>query len=112
MVPAHRDARGSLAHRYIAIYRSIYRRDISAQQGGSMFHEQDAWFDCGPGRKGWDGFEPFMKGWFWTGGGRRGGPFRGGRIFEQGDLKYVILQLLEEKPRHGYEVIKALEERF
>jgi len=41
----------------------------------------------------------------------RGGP-RGGRVFDQGDLKYVILQLLEEKPRHGYEVIKAIEERF
>ena len=33
-------------------------------------------------------------------------------MFEQGDLKYVILQLLEEKPRHGYEIIKALEDRF
>jgi len=33
-------------------------------------------------------------------------------MFEQGDLKYVILQLLQEKPRHGYEIIKALEERF
>jgi DNA-binding PadR family transcriptional regulator len=33
-------------------------------------------------------------------------------MFEQGDLKYVILQLLSEKPRHGYEIIKALEERF
>ena len=33
-------------------------------------------------------------------------------MFEQGDLKYVILQLLDEKPRHGYEIIKALEERF
>jgi DNA-binding PadR family transcriptional regulator len=32
--------------------------------------------------------------------------------FERGDLKYVILSLLEEKPRHGYEVIRALEERF
>ena len=36
---------------------------------------------------------------------------RGGRMFEQGDLKFVILQLLEEKPRHGYEIIKDLEER-
>ena len=33
-------------------------------------------------------------------------------MFEQGDLKYVILRLLEEKPRHGYEIIKALEERM
>jgi DNA-binding PadR family transcriptional regulator len=55
---------------------------------------------------------PDFTGWF--GGGRRGrgGPFRGGRMFEQGDLKYVILQLLDEKPRHGYEIIKALEDRF
>jgi len=70
------------------------------------------WVDCSPGGgRGWDFDRDFM-GWF--GGGRRGrgGPFRGGRMFEQGDLKYVILQLLEEKPRHGYEIIKALEERF
>jgi DNA-binding PadR family transcriptional regulator len=33
-------------------------------------------------------------------------------LFEQGDLKYVILRLLEEKPRHGYEIIKELEGRF
>src|SRR5688572_18580383 len=65
----------------------------------------------GAGRGGW-GFDPDFMGWF--GGGRRGrgGPFRGGRMFEQGDLKYVILQLLDEKPRHGYEIIRALEDRF
>jgi len=40
--------------------------------------------------------------------GRRGG---GGRMFEQGDLKLVVLKLLDEKPRHGYEIIKALEEK-
>jgi DNA-binding PadR family transcriptional regulator len=34
------------------------------------------------------------------------------RLFERGDLKYVILELVAEKPRHGYEVIRALEERF
>lgn len=34
-----------------------------------------------------------------------------GRIFERGDLKYVILDLLQEKPRHGYEIIRALEDR-
>ncbi len=32
-------------------------------------------------------------------------------MFEQGDLKFVILRLLDEKPRHGYDVIKELEER-
>ena len=44
-----------------------------------------------------------------------GGPGRGrGRrqMFESGEIKFVILRLLKEKPRHGYEVMKALEERM
>lgn len=35
-----------------------------------------------------------------------------GRMFGKGDLKYVFLDLLREKPRHGYDLIRALEERF
>ncbi|MDD5493841.1 MAG: PadR family transcriptional regulator, partial [Dehalococcoidia bacterium] len=34
------------------------------------------------------------------------------RLFEKGDLKYVILDLLKDKPMHGYEVMRALEDRF
>jgi DNA-binding PadR family transcriptional regulator len=34
------------------------------------------------------------------------------RMFEKGDLKYVILDLLKDKPAHGYEIIRALEDRF
>ena len=50
---------------------------------------------------------------FWGGRGRsRGGPFGGGRMFDQGHLKFVILRLLAEKPRHGYEIIKEIEDRF
>ncbi len=62
------------------------------------------------GRWGWGGFDGFGPE-FW---GPRGRHRRGrmGRVFEQGDLKYVILRLLQEKPRHGYEVIKELEDRF
>jgi len=44
--------------------------------------------------------------WFHSGGHGRG------QVFERGDLKYVILELVAEKPRHGYDVIQALEERF
>src|ERR1700749_2582061 len=44
--------------------------------------------------------------------GRHGPRGRAARFFEQGDLKYVILRLLEEKPRHGYDIIKELEGRF
>ena len=36
---------------------------------------------------------------------------REGRQFDSGDLKLVILAMLAEKPRHGYEIIKALGER-
>lgn len=56
------------------------------------------------------GFDP---GAFWAGRGKsRGGPFGGARMFDQGHLKFVILRLLAEKPRHGYEIIKEIEERF
>ncbi|MDB5433253.1 MAG: transcriptional regulator, PadR-like family [Caulobacter sp.] len=44
--------------------------------------------------------------------GRRG--MRGermGRFFEHGDLRLVILSMLAEQPAHGYEIIKALEEK-
>jgi DNA-binding PadR family transcriptional regulator len=43
----------------------------------------------------------------WT--NQRGRRFRW-RIFERGDLKFVILRLVSEKPMHGYEVMQALEE--
>jgi DNA-binding PadR family transcriptional regulator len=49
---------------------------------------------------------------------RQHGPGRHGprrmrrQWFESGEVKYVILRLLKEKPRHGYEVIKALEEKM
>ena len=34
----------------------------------------------------------------------------GGRKLGSGELQLVILALLEERPRHGYEIIKSLEE--
>jgi DNA-binding PadR family transcriptional regulator len=37
---------------------------------------------------------------------------RPSRIFEKGDLKYVILNLLKDKPSHGYEIIRAMEEHL
>ena len=36
---------------------------------------------------------------------------RAERVFDQGDLKFVILKLVAEQPRHGYEIIKAIEEK-
>ncbi len=42
----------------------------------------------------------------------RGHHRRGGRVFDQGDLRWVILQLIADKPSHGYELIKTIEERL
>jgi DNA-binding PadR family transcriptional regulator len=48
------------------------------------------------------------------GGGPRhfgfGGGMRTARMLASGDLQLLILRLLSEKPRHGYEIIKAIEE--
>ncbi len=43
--------------------------------------------------------------------GRGGNAFRIGRMLADGDLRLIVLALLEEAPRHGYEIIKALEEK-
>ena len=48
--------------------------------------------------------------WGHGGGGGRMGRGGLGRFFAHGDLRLVILNLIAEKPRHGYEVIKAIEE--
>src|ERR1700739_4944238 len=53
-------------------------------------------------------------------GGRHGGGFgggmnpddmRAGRMLAQGDLRLIALALIAEAPRHGYEIIKLLEEK-
>jgi DNA-binding PadR family transcriptional regulator len=59
--------------------------------------ERDWFFGMGP----WE---------WWPGYGRRRGGRRRRHWFEPGDMKYVILKLLREKPMHGYEVMKELEE--
>ena len=41
-----------------------------------------------------------------------GGRGRRGRVFDSGDLRFVILKLISEKPSHGYELIKEIEDRL
>lgn len=41
-----------------------------------------------------------------------GGRFRGPKLFDAGALRYIVLQLISEKPRHGYEIIKEIEEQI
>lgn len=36
---------------------------------------------------------------------------RGPKMFDAGALRYVVLQLIADQPRHGYEIIKEIEER-
>src|SRR3990170_1702763 len=67
---------------------------MSAGHGGGRFG----------GRRGMGG--PFGR--------HRGGPFggRGPRMFDPGALRLVVLGLIAEEPRHGYDIIKALEAKF
>ncbi len=46
-------------------------------------------------------------------GGRHGTGERGGRrrVFDSGELRLVLLKLIEEMPRHGYDLIREIEER-
>jgi DNA-binding PadR family transcriptional regulator len=44
--------------------------------------------------------------------GRGGFGRGGGRIFGPGDLRLMLLSLIAEKPRHGYELIKEIEQKF
>jgi DNA-binding PadR family transcriptional regulator len=50
-------------------------------------------------------------GWFGESGELGGRGFGMGRKLASADLQLLILGLLADKPRHGYEIIKALEER-
>ena len=64
------------------------------------------------GGRGWQGsWGPFHfdfgdenGGW----GGRRGRRAR--RMFESGELRLVLLKLIADEPRHGYDLIRAIEE--
>lgn len=69
-------------------------------------HRAKHWFGPGGPRGGRPG-----RGWMggWDGMGGEG--FTRGRKFGADELQLMLLALLEEQPRHGYELIKALEAR-
>lgn len=59
------------------------------------------------GRGGWG------RNWHWDGGdwGQGGGHGRGRRrMFDAGELRLVLLSLIADQPRHGYDLIRAIEE--
>lgn len=63
------------------------------------------WHGQGRGQ-GWNWGDFFSEGR----GGGRGGPW-GRERMERGMLRHVILSVLKDGPRHGYEIIKHVEER-
>ena len=60
-------------------------------------------------RRGWGRFAAGVEsgeGW-----GNMAGNLRVGRMLASGDLRLVALYLIEQQPRHGYDLIKAIEEK-
>src|SRR6267154_2195692 len=62
-------------------------------------------------RRGWRGHNGPGQGWGGRHGGMGGGEMRAGRMLAQGDLRLIALALIAEQPRHGYEIIKVLEDK-
>lgn len=67
------------------------------------------------GGRGFDfDFDPANMRFQFGGGGRGprgpGGPGGRRRMFDSGELRLVLLQLISEEARHGYDLIRALEE--
>jgi len=71
--------------------RNWRRMEAMARRGFRKFGNIDV--NINPGE--WGGF---------------GGNFRIGRMLASGDLRLVALFLIEQQPRHGYDLIKAIEE--
>ncbi|MBS1240481.1 MAG: transcriptional regulator, partial [Proteobacteria bacterium] len=67
----------------------------------------DDWGNFGRGFGSWGDFGG-PGGGFGDWGGRKGA--RRGRMFASGELRLVLLKLIADEPRHGYELMKALDE--
>jgi DNA-binding PadR family transcriptional regulator len=62
-------------------------------------------------RRGWRGHFGPGEGWGGRHGRGGGDMMRAGRMLAQGDLRLLALALIAEQPRHGYEIIKVLEDK-
>ncbi len=75
-------------------------------------HERHGRHECGGqggGRRGgWGRGGPWAMAWAMHE-GRGGG--RGRRMFDGGELRLILLKLIEETPRHGYDLIREIEAR-
>lgn len=75
---------------------------------GEHRHERHDYAMHGRGPR---GFDERGDGMGHGGPGGRGRGERAERVFGRGDLPLIVLALIEISPRHGYEIIKAIEER-
>lgn len=69
------------------------RHRFAGRGRGFSFGPGGFQFDFGEGSRGWGGHRRDRK-----------------RMFEGGELRLVLLKLIADQPRHGYELIKAIEE--
>jgi DNA-binding PadR family transcriptional regulator len=89
----------------------IYLKMYHMRHHSRYAHSDDERFVLWMGRhRGGRGFKGFRAGWSGAGGFGHG-HFRTGRKLGSDDLQLVILALLADRPSHGYELIKLLEER-
>lgn len=95
-------------------------RERMHQERDRRHGQRDRW--RGPGRGGGRGPQDWFGGEGWPFGGPGGhggpggfggfGPFGEGRErLQRGLLKFVILSVLKDGPKHGYDIIKHLEEK-
>jgi DNA-binding PadR family transcriptional regulator len=67
---------------------------------------------CGPRGGGYRGFGKFGHGFGGRGGGEGFGGFGRRRgLFDSEELRLVLLSLIAEQPRHGYDLIREIEDR-
>ncbi len=88
-------------------YRHDQNCNRSGWRMGAADHGDGGGFGRGPfgrGRGGPFGGGPFGSSPFGAGSGRR--------LFDAGALRLVVLGLIAEEARHGYDIIKALEAKF
>lgn len=85
----------------------LFHRHSHKEHGRHGGHGHFAIFgEMGRGGRGGFGRGGFGSGGF---GGREGGGRR--RVFDSGELRLVLLKLIEEQPRHGYDLIREIEDR-
>jgi DNA-binding PadR family transcriptional regulator len=99
-------------HRHHLFHRFLHRHHDRHGMGwdeGSGFGDEAYEFHGRRGRHGHHHDGDVFSDWNgMQGGGRRGG----GRLLGHGDLKLLLLALIEQQPRHGYELIRTIEEMF